>query len=301
MKKNIWIILDGKKGHEKQIEDLVYCLGKKIDINIYKVESSGFLKVCSDFLYHLSDKCSDLPKPDFIIACGHRTHLEALQKRSRYGGKIIILMKPTLPLFLFDLSIIPAHDKILWSKNTLVVNGSINKLYNKNIHKKNMALILIGGPSKNYYWDNNQIINNIENIVKTHLYLNFTVVTSRRTPQILINNLEKKSINIRLINDENAPANWLEKNIDYYEHSWVTQDSISMLFELLAAGSRVNCIGLKNRNSKFKKLFNELYEMKKINFSNKDENILEPMNLKVSTASQCADYIIKKFNINYDK
>ena len=33
MKLSIWLILDGKRGHEKQIEDLAFCINKKISIS----------------------------------------------------------------------------------------------------------------------------------------------------------------------------------------------------------------------------------------------------------------------------
>ena len=116
MKLNIWLILDGKRGHEKQVEDLAFCINKIIKSNVIKIQKNSFINIFLNFIGLRKDDCINLLTPDLIIAAGHQTHLDALQKRRKYGGRIILIMKSTLPSFLFDLSIIPSHDRIFWKK-----------------------------------------------------------------------------------------------------------------------------------------------------------------------------------------
>ena len=57
MKLNIWLILDGKRGHEKQIEDLVFFINKKIRTNIKKIKKSNSLNTFLNFLRIGNDPC----------------------------------------------------------------------------------------------------------------------------------------------------------------------------------------------------------------------------------------------------
>ncbi len=298
MKINIWLILDGKRGHEKQIEDLAFSINKKIKSNITKIKKISFINVIKNFFKIGNDPCRFYPSPDLIIAAGHQTHLDSLQKRGRYGGKIILVMKPSLPSFLFDLSIIPSHDKIFFPKNIFMIHGSINKIENQKKQNKNTALILIGGPSKNYLWSSKNVINEINNIVSrnSNSKISFTVATSRRTPNSFKNELKQNQNNLKIINHETVQSNWLDRNIGKYEYSWVTQDSISMLFELIASGSKVSCIKLKSRNKKFKNLFHNLYKTNKVNFTNNvEEFVTINQPLKTNTSDLCANYIYEHF------
>ena len=62
-------------------------------------------------------------------------------------------MKPSLPLKFFDLCVIPKHDDVKSGSNIIITNTPLVN-FNLNMKKKeNMALFLIGGPSKHYYWD----------------------------------------------------------------------------------------------------------------------------------------------------
>lgn len=296
MKLNIWLILDGKRGHEKQVEDLVYCINKKNKTNITSIKKIGFLKIILNILRLRYDQCQNFPKPHLIIAAGHQTHFDALQKRAMYGGKLIIIMKPTLPSFFFDLCLIPLHDKVFFKKNIIFTDGPINRIFNKKYQIKNQGLILVGGPSKNYFWSDFEVAKKIADIIIAAPKIKFTLATSRRTPKKFLEIFEKvKKSQIKIIDHESVSKDWLTNTIGKYEFSWVTQDSISMIYELISSGSKVTCISLKSKNKKFEKIFNDLYLSKKINLS---EMRIEKINVsqkKESSASLAAKNIIKKF------
>ena len=295
MKLNIWLILDGKRGHEKQIEDLAFFINKKIKTNITKIKKISFLNTVLNFMRIGNDPCKYFPRPDFIITAGHQTHFDALQKKIRYGGKIILIMKPSIPSFLFDLIIIPSHDNIFWKKNTFTIDGTVNNIMNKNKQEKNSGLILLGGPSKNYLWSNKDVIDQINNILNFNPNLKFTIATSRRTPSELLNDTKFVHKNLLIVCHESVPHDWLEKNIGNYQHSWVTQDSISMLYELIASGSIVNLIKLESKNRKFEKLFLELERQGKINYQYSAHSLDRLSKNNQSSAEYCAEFIIKKF------
>jgi mitochondrial fission protein ELM1 len=291
MKLNIWLILDGKRGHEKQIEDLAFMINQKIKTNIIKIKKISFPNTIMNLLRIGNDPCEYLPRPNLIIAAGHHTHLDALQKKSKYGGKVITIMKPSIPSFFFDLTIIPSHDNIIWNKNVLVTDGPVSKIKNNRKQKKNTGIILIGGPSKNFYWSNNEVISNVNKILKSNLNINFTVANSRRTPKDFVGEFIKSHKNLKFINYEDVSSYWLEKNIGTFEFSWVTQDSISMLYELLFSGSKVTIISLKKKNNKFNQLFKKLYDSKKINISNFKYQKINPNIFEKSIAEKCASFI----------
>jgi len=293
MKLNIWLILDGKRGHEKQIEDLAFSINKKVKTNITKINKISFLNTLLNFLRIRNDPCKYFPQPDLIIAAGHQTHFDALQKKNRYGGKIILIMKPSIPFFLFDLLIIPSHDNTFWKKNTLTIDGTVNKIKNNNKQEKNSGLILLGGPSKNYLWSNKEVIDQINNILNLNPKLKFTIATSRRTPSELLNDNKLVHKNLLKVCHESVPHDWLENNIGNYQFAWVTQDSISMLYELIASGSIVNLIRLESKNRKFEKLFFELEHQGKINYQYIAQSFVKLSKNNQSSAEYCAEFIIK--------
>ena len=53
--------------------------------------------------------------PDLIIGAGHQLHKPMLRTRWHLGGRCVVLMRPSLPSFLFDLALVPQHDRV-WIK-----------------------------------------------------------------------------------------------------------------------------------------------------------------------------------------
>ena len=131
----VWRLLDGKTGHEKQTLSLVYALKKEIDIKTIDIKIRNFFL---SIIFSMK-KLKEIQKPDIIIAAGHRTHISTLYLRYFFGGKSILIMKPSLPCNWFDLCIIPEHDKfigkglILWTKGIL---ANTTNLIKKNEKKR---------------------------------------------------------------------------------------------------------------------------------------------------------------------
>ena len=175
----IWRLIDGKTGHEKQTLSLVNALKDEIAIKTIDIKIQSFLLL---ILFSMK-VLKKIQNPDLIIAAGHKTHISLLFLKYFYGGKSILLMKPSLPCNWFDLCIIPEHDKfkvkglIVWTKGVLV---NTTNLINKNEKK---GLILIGGISKHYIWDSESVVNQIKKLLNNNLLIDFILSTSRRTPK----------------------------------------------------------------------------------------------------------------------
>lgn len=296
MKKNIWLILDGKKGHDKQSEALVSSLSKLIELRVFRINASTLLKNLLSFFINKFDNQKKLPKPDILIGAGHGTHANLILNRIKYGGISCAIMKPSLPLGLFDLCLLPFHDSVFRKKNIFRTNGPITKLKPIKKNKKNEGLILIGGLSKHFNWSNDLIIKRVNEIVSKNQKLEIYLSNSRRTPKDFIVELRKKmNYPIKINEYEKQEPGWIEEKMITTKYSWVTEDSISMIYELISTGSDVTCIELEKKSSKLRKITNQLFYEKKINFMKKKNKKLIRHKSDLSEADRCAKYILDKF------
>ena len=253
---HIWRLIDGKPGHEKQSLGLVRALSKlrKVTYDDIKVEHS-ILKQILQFLLGRFPLGKKLKNPNLIIGAGHRTHFSILGAKRAYGGKSIVLMKPSLPYSFFDLCLIPMHDNPPDRANIIPTMGSLNSLGLDGQHPKKPSshLFLIGGPSPHYLWDNNLIIDQVEEIVKKgqKSIQQWILTTSPRTPKEFIENLrERKLSNLKIYHYKDTKPGWVEEMLLASENAWVTPDSVSMTYEALSAGCRTGVIELSPNKSK---------------------------------------------------
>ena len=125
-----------------------------------KIFCTYSLFFCSMYASCKTKRVKKFKKPNLIIGAGHRTHFSILAAKRAYGGKSIVLMKPSLPYFIFDLCLVPEHDNPPKRANIISTIGALNPLGLDGLHEKKPSsnLILIGGPSPHYKWDNNLII-----------------------------------------------------------------------------------------------------------------------------------------------
>ena len=299
----IWCFKDGKAGHESQTEGLCAALKSKHSVIVKNclIKQSLFL-----FILKLSwFKSKKWPwhgyqKPSLIVGAGHITHLWMLFARVFYGGKIIVLMKPSLPHTFFDTLIVPYHDlngKNMKISNIIYTKGVLNDIKYSNKTLAARGLILIGGVSKHYYWDEESVLEQINNLLKRNPNIQWEITTSRRTPISTTNKLT----NIRFSNSKftpysNTDENWVKTRMKIASRVWVTQDSISMIYEALSSGSEIGLISLSsiNPSSRALKSIQSLLEEKLITINQKlDENIVKRTKY-FNESERCADLILSK-------
>ena len=255
MKKNkhekikvIWRFLDGKAGHDKQSLALVQSLKNQVKCRTFDINVQSQRNPILNIIFKNYKLPEGITKPDIAIGAGHKTHLHLLAIKRCFGTKIVVIMKPSLPLKLFDLCVIPKHDDVKSGSNIFITNFPLVN-FNLNTEKKeNTALFLIGGPSKHFYWDSKIVLEQIKNISKKFKFKKLLITTSRRTPIDFINEFNKLKIkNIKLYEHTKIINDWLDKNIIKVKNIWVTNDSYSMLIEAIASGAYTDILELKTK------------------------------------------------------
>ncbi len=106
----IWRFTDGKRGHDNQTLGLIEALSRLTPCQLETVPVAKGWPCFFAWLLKRFPTGKTLPKPDLIIGAGHATHWPMLAARRAHGGKIAVLMKPSLPLSWFDFVIAPEHD-----------------------------------------------------------------------------------------------------------------------------------------------------------------------------------------------
>ena len=238
----VWIVSDGKPGHLNQSLGLAEALARAAPAGIHTLRA---LPAWRAWLALLLKRLPDdtLPKPDLIIGAGHATHLTLLALQRAYGGRSVVLMKPSLPRRCFDLCIVPEHDGVAADVRTLVTAGALNRIRPARVRDAGHGLILIGGASKHFDWDSDAIQLQIKSILARTPDTQWTLTTSRRTPVDFLETLPAFP-NLTLIPHTATPPDWLPAQLARSSTVWVTPDSASMVFEALTAGADVGVFDL---------------------------------------------------------
>ena len=240
----IWQFLDGRPGHENQVRGLTEAIGRNQDVDVHNVFVGGHLSGLKSLLPGRLDFGCALPSPDILIGAGHSTHLPMLASKRRFGGQTIVIMKPSLPLSLFDLCLIPAHDRLIFpARNVIRTEGALNRVQPSTSQDENRGMILIGGPSRHFYWSDSSIVKQIQAIVGNNSK-SWTVATSERTPASFLRLWKKALPKIPIVTSRNCSGDWLPEQLAQSSVVWVTCDSMSMIYEALTAGSRVGLLEL---------------------------------------------------------
>lgn len=244
----IYIISDGKKGHLSQTRGLAGALlaraaqrAPEQAHSVHEVDITG-LSFFGRLFY--KGKELDLPRPNLILCAGHGTHLAALSLARHLRCLCMVCMKPSLPLACFDLCIIPRHDLpdgAAVNARVFPTNGAINGITPQPDTPKTETLILIGGPSKSYKWDA-ELINNQIAAIARHSSTPVVLTTSRRTPEDFAGDVATACPGIRVIPVASTGPGWVAEHLAQAKDVWVTQDSVSMVYEALSSGAPVGII-----------------------------------------------------------
>ena len=242
---SIWLFTDGKRGHENQSLGLADALVRLTECRIETVPVTQGWPYAFNWLAGRFPAGQKLPKPDLILGAGHATHWPMLAARRAFGGKIAVLMKPSLPLSWFDWVIAPEHDSLTPSIGRLPTIGALNRIQPSAEKTGHAGLILIGGPSSEYGWSETALLKQIHLIALRHSDIHWQLTTSRRTPASFINNLARlKLLNLEALAHDAVPSDWLPAKLANASQVWVTPDSASMVYEALSSGASVGCFEL---------------------------------------------------------
>ena len=244
----VWRFTDGKAGHENQSAGLLAALGDQVSVDQYHLQAASCRPPVTSFLTRRIPFGQELPAPDLLVGAGHATHLPMLAARRARGGRIIVLMKPTLPNSLFDLCIIPAHDRPPVKDNILATRGVLNRVGNRADKDSSSGLILVGGPSAHVTWSSADVARQIKAVLDRTPEINWTLTTSRRTPADFVDSLaECRGRQLTVVPVEQTGPDWLPDKLATASRVWVTADSVSMVYEALTSGAAVGLLSVPYR------------------------------------------------------
>ena len=234
----VWCITDDLHGHKTQLEGLVQALALQAEVQ------------CQWFSINHREQWVTAPTPTLIFTVGTRTQFTAWKLHRRYGGKLVTLSNPYLPRFLFDLCVIPRHDGVSESRRVVTTVGAINRVTYSEQSDPQRGLILIGGPSQHYGWSDDDIIQQLTRLITTQAAISWTLTTSRRTPPSFIPALELAMTHqladsgLVIVPLEQTDANWLRAHYRDCGVIWVTEDSVSMVYESLSSGAETGILNV---------------------------------------------------------
>ena len=236
---SLWLIFDGKPGHENQSLGLAEAIKRRTPCDIHPISLAGKSGLFGRIKTAAAES-TGFPEPDLILATGHATHPSLLWLARKHRATSIVLMKPSLPLSWFDLCIAPAHDFPGGNKtpNLILTRGAINRVI-AGTGTRTDKLILIGGPSKAHGWDGDSIVQQLALATDRG---GWELSDSRRTPDGFLDKVREKLPGVTVIPHQETPADWVPEKLRQAKEVWVTEDSVSMIYEALTSGARVGLL-----------------------------------------------------------
>ena len=215
---------------------------------------------------------------DVIISCGRKSVIPSIVLKKNSNKKVINIhiQNPKVSLENFDIVVAPDHDSID-GPNVLISKGAIHYLTLDEINKakdylkekienkKDVITLILGGPTKYYNYDDENLINIFSKINKHILEKNLQLILipSNRTPEKAIQFAKEYFNKNRLIVDKVDKQAYLS-SLALAKYIIVTCDSSSMISEAALTGKPVYVAmfpAMRN-DKRFQKFRNLLESMK---------------------------------------
>lgn len=246
----VWRFVDGLRGHENQVDGLIEALAERVRLEIHTVSTPREALVRCAWRALRGALFDGFPDPDFLVGAGTATHVPLLIARRARGGRSVVLMKPGLPLAWFDLLIVPDIEDIPAAGNVLLTKGALNRVRGNLVKDPDQGLILIGGPDRNHDWSSDELIGQIETIVSRSPKIYWTAASSRRTPPDFLQRLARELAGkLSTVAVEDVDADWLPGRLASSSTVWVSEDSVSMIYEALTAGAATGLLRMPLRGT----------------------------------------------------
>ena len=235
----VWRLIDGKAGHERQTAGFAKALSHLCPCEIIDIAAPD-IPAIRGLLFNRFPKVPSSP-PDIIVGAGRLCEIAMLALNRTFGGRTIYFMRPRLPTRLFDLCVIPRHDRPAAAPHVMITEGVVNDLQPTSPKVANSGVILIGGPSKHHRWHEQNLLEQVNQLITHNTHIRFKLTPSRRTP-VSTQNALRRLKGIDFFGLEAISQQWLPKTLAESEIAWVTKDSISMIYEALSCGAKVGLL-----------------------------------------------------------
>ena len=278
------LLTQGMHGMISQVEGLAKALD--LDFTHHTVELNSFWKFFPPKITPISQnvfKKINVEDFDVIISCGRKSIIPSIYLKKNSSKKIINIhiQDPKVNLNNFSYVIAPEHD-CLSGKNVFLTKGAIHYLTKKEIDEhtnylknrldtdKNYFLLILGGPTKNYDYSNENITNifNLFNNLIEKNNLQGIIVPSMRTPKNIIE-LSKNQLSTTSLIIENVDKKAYLSALSLAKYIAVTCDSTSMISEAALTGKPIYVADIPSKKNdhrfkKFRELFTQLNIIKKL-------------------------------------
>ena len=238
----IWVLGDGKPGHENQSLGLAGALGRLRTCVVHRISLAGVSRWRR--VSHALARSAEFPRPDLLVGAGHGTHWTLWRLAARMKSRSVVLMKPSLPLRWFGLCIAPEHDfpENPVGKNVITTMGALNRVEYDPETPRQGGLLLVGGPSASHGWDGDDVLDRLEEIAAGSPAGYWRLTTSRRTPPGMLEKLRERLPGVEVWSHEDTGPDWVPARLGEAAEVWVTEDSVSMVYEALSSGARVGLL-----------------------------------------------------------
>jgi len=242
------IVSDGKPGHLSQSRGLAMAL-------VNRVGGLEVIEVSADQVYTARWQNQAL-----VLAAGSGAYRAALSLKRKWKCPAVALMNPGLLVRRrFDLCVIPRHDQVAESRRVVVTEGALNTVNRADPsdtkEREGAGVILVGGPSGHHDWDEERLMGQLEKLAgdvgqSTH----WTATSSRRTPEsterVMAQLAVDHSDRLAFIPASETPQGWVTERLLKSGEAWVTEDSVSMVYEALTAGCAVGLLDVPRKLGK---------------------------------------------------
>ncbi len=230
--KLIRVISEGRPGHENQSVGLALALARRTGA---EVETIRIPATWNLFTRRRAALQNGKGVPQLLIGTGHKVHLPLWFAARKFKARSVVIMEPTWPKRLFDLCIRPQHDGETPSPRVISTLGALNRLPEVTPAKDAKGVVLIGGPSKSHGWSAELTADAVVTVVRARPELQWTVTDSRRTPSGFLEQLRARVNAAELISHQVTKPDWVPTQLMAAQEAWVTEDSVSMIFEAVTA------------------------------------------------------------------
>ncbi len=239
----ILILRDSKPGHENQSRGLAEAIGRLRPVHVSAIDVSAF-KGPLERIRGVRRLSRDLPAPQLLLGAGHAVHPALLSLARKTGTPCVVMMKPTLPAALFDLCLVPEHDLAGRQPpgNMVPTLGALNRVPPPGKDPRPGGLVLLGGPSSSHGWDGAAVAAALENVLPASPGLHWEITDSRRTPAGELGGIAGRFPALAAHPHQATGPDWLPGRLSSAAEVWVTEDSISMIYEALSSGARVGLL-----------------------------------------------------------
>lgn len=215
------------------------------------------------------------PAPRVVISCGRHGVIPSLWLKQKYGDDVftVQIQDPRMDPALFDLVIVPRHDRIR-GDNVYLTKGAIHYVTRERLlaasqspiaraitnGNRPLVAVLIGGPNGYYSFNANDMasfVQRLHNLARQDVQL--VVLPSNRTPAAITDRLQAEFGSQHFLWDRKSENPYFAA-LALASHFVVTGDSVSMITEAASTGRPVfvQYLTEKRRASRFQ-VFHQMF------------------------------------------